>query len=213
MGHLLRLRLSLADRAGAFAQAATVIGLHGGNIVSIDVHRGDDQSATDDLVVDFADPPDLADMEQDLAINAATTLLHHQPVSQLGDPVVAGLRAAARLVDRYPVDGDDSLAEWVAALCGPARAWVAAAPEARRHPVGELAVEGRVPVTQKSGAPPAALDGGGEGDVWLAAVPDRGDPPGRVVFVARPLPLPFTATEIERIEALMSLCRFLLAAD
>ncbi|HWE55008.1 MAG TPA: ACT domain-containing protein [Acidimicrobiales bacterium] len=92
MSSVVRIRVSLADRAGALGQAATVIGLHGGNILSIDVHGTDGSLAIDDLVVDFALEPAMEDLVADLAMAAATIVLHSEPSAPV-DPLTAVLTA------------------------------------------------------------------------------------------------------------------------
>ncbi|HEX4862614.1 MAG TPA: ACT domain-containing protein [Acidimicrobiales bacterium] len=201
MGNLLRLRIQLADRAGALGQAATVIGLHGGNIVFIDIHRTEGPSAVDDLVVEFGEPPDIDVIAHDLTTNAATSLLSFEP-AESGDPLVRGLLLLSALSD-----GDDAtdLAEAVAAISHAQAAWVADAEGASRFEAGKLAIENGQAVVEPASAVPAELAHAVSGDAWLAAVPE---PPGaadrKVAFVVGSGEVPFTATEIQRIEALLS---------
>lgn len=96
-GTTLRLRVRLADRAGALAQVATVLGMHGGNIQSVDVHRGDGATAIDDLLVDFAGEPNWDDLQADLTALAAAELIGRIP-AEPADPVVTALAAAGSLV-------------------------------------------------------------------------------------------------------------------
>jgi hypothetical protein len=116
------MRISLADRAGALAQAATVIGMHGGNILSIDVHAIGGPSAVDDLVVDFASEPSWDDLRADLFANASTSLIGHVE-AQSTDPVVTSLELAASLLA-----GDlERLAEACRVLCFASDAWAGGA--------------------------------------------------------------------------------------
>jgi hypothetical protein len=204
MGHVIRLRISLADRAGALAQAATIIGLHGGNIMSIDVHRISGQSAVDDLVVDFPGEPDVEELRADLAINAATTLTSHQACTAT-DPVVASMRLAVKLVEGGIRDPAEAMAKAVADLCSAPVSWVGNTDEASQHEAGRLALERNSPVVQHTTLPGHVV-GRLPGEVCLLAVPDpeylAG---GRVIFLARPVADDFTATELSRIEALRDL--------
>jgi hypothetical protein len=205
MGHVIRLRISLADRAGALAQAATVIGLHGGNIMSIDVHHAGDQAAVDDLVIDFSRPPDMEDLRGDLAMNAATTLVSHQ-ASPATDPVVASMRRVVKLVESGFGDPEGALADAVADLCSSPVAWVSTTEDAMRYDAGRLALESNGAAVLPTTTLPGHLAGRLAGEVYLLAVPDPDYPAGsRVVFVARPVTSDFTATEIARIEALADL--------
>jgi hypothetical protein len=205
VGHFIRLRISLADRAGALAQAATIVGLHGGNIRSIDVHRTDDESAVDDLVVDFSKEPDMEDLGHDLATNAATALLSHQ-ASHATDPVVASMQRVMNLLGGGLGDPDEALADAVADLCSAPVAWVSTVAQANRHDAGRVALEGNRAVALPATTLPEHLAERLPGEVRLLAVPDSGHPAGgRVVFVARSATSEFTATEIARIEALITL--------
>lgn len=204
MGHVIRLRISLTDRAGALAQAATVIGLHGGNIMSIDVHHTGEQSAVDDAVVDFASEPDIEDLRNDLAMNAATTLISHQ-ASSATDPVVASMHRVVKLLDAG-FDDSAALAGAVADLCAAPVAWVSTTEEAGRYDAGRLALEANAPAALPATDLPEHLTGGRGEEMYLLAVPDLDHARGsRVVFVARPVTSDFTATEITRIETLTAL--------
>jgi hypothetical protein len=187
------------------AQAATIVGLHGGNILAIDVHRAGGESAVDDLVVEFSDQPDLADLGYDLATNAATTLISHQPTSAV-DPVVATMeRLAARLAAGYG-DPAEALAEGVAELCAFPAVWVSETDTAVRFEAGRLALERQTPVAVRTGDVPAQLADGLPSEVCLLAIPYLGGhADGRVIFMARPVGGDFTDTEIARVEALAAL--------
>lgn len=197
------MRLQLADRAGALGQAATVIGLHGGNIVFLDIHRTDGSFAVDDVVVDFGEAPDIAEIQHDLAMNASASLLSYEQ-AQPGDPVVRGLLLLAGLSE-HPDDPHTRMAEALAAISHSDAAWVADEKEASRFEAGKLAIANGQPVVEPATAVPVALAPhlGGEG--WLAAVPEFDDVPGRrVAFLIRSGDAAFTATETERVRTLMS---------
>lgn len=200
MGHLLRLRISLADRAGALAQATTVIGLHGGNIRSIDVHDTNGDHAVDDLVVDFSGTPDVLDLKDDLAANAATTLVSHEE-SSAAEPVLASIRRMAILLQARSGDGAEALADAIADLCPSSTAWVTGTEEAVQQDAGRAALERNSPVVLRTTSLPGHVAARFPGEVYLLAVPGR----ERIAFVARPVTIEFTVTEIARIEALMDL--------
>lgn len=92
---VVRIRVCLADRAGALGQVATVIGLHGGNILSVDVHSTDSASAVDDLVVEFQAEPSNRDLGTDLSTTAAATIVQMEPAESV-DVVTAVLDALSR---------------------------------------------------------------------------------------------------------------------
>jgi hypothetical protein len=201
----IRLRISLADRPGALAQVAAVIAAHGGNIISVDVQRVDADYAVDDVVVDFEGEPDLVALRNDLAVQGAATVMSHQQ-ALAADPVVLSLRRVVQLVDAGPGDPDKALAEGVAELCSSPVVWVSDAVEASEYHAGRLALEHHGAVALQTTELPEHLAERLHGDVFLLAVPDPERISGeRVVFVARPVANPFTATEIARIEALTAL--------
>lgn len=207
MNPVLRLRISLADRSGALAQAATVIGLHGGNIRSIDVHRAADDSAVDDLVVEFSADPDVDAMRTDLAMNAAATLIACSAADAV-DPVEAALREVLALLEGGP------LLEAVGRICAAGSAWVLDESEAAATDVGRAALDRVAVVWMRSRDIPeeAAAEVGDDAAVLAVPVPQAGTSKavggeGQVVCVARPAEMGFTETEVARVEALVAIAR------
>jgi hypothetical protein len=199
---LIRLRVALADRPGALAQVATIIAGHSGNITSVDVQRVDAESAVDDLVVEFAEEPDLNALRTDIATNGGATVMSHQE-TQAADPIAGSLRRVADLLDAAAGDPTAALAQGVAELCSSPAVWVSPPEEAVRHEAGRLALEHIAAVALRTVELPDHLAERLPGDVILLAVPDPERlSGGKVVFVARQVDNNFTATEISRIEAL-----------
>jgi ACT domain len=202
---LVRLRVALADRPGSLAAVAGIIGEHGGNIVSVDVHRSGVVSAIDDLVVEFTDGHDLQGLRNDLIASGAATLLSHQAAHAV-DPIVSTLTRASRMISTRGADPDAELARSVAELCSSPVVWVSDAEQAAHYEAGRFAIERTGAIALRTTELPADLADLLPGEVWLLAVPDPDlMTGGRVVFVARPLANEFTGTEIGRIEALMAL--------
>jgi 23S rRNA U2552 (ribose-2'-O)-methylase RlmE/FtsJ len=199
---LIRLRIALADRPGALAQVATIIAGHGGNITSVDVQRIDADSAVDDLVVEFAQEPDLNALRSDVATDGGATVMSHQE-TQAADPIAGSLRRVADLLEGAPGDPTEALAQGVAELCSSPAVWVSPPEEAVLHDAGRLALEHNAAVALRTVELPDDLAERLPGEVSLLAVPDPERlSAGKVVFVARPVGNKFTATEISRIEAL-----------
>ncbi len=218
---MVRLRIALADRSGALAQAATVIGLHGGNIRAIDVHRAPADAAVDDLVVDFATPPDVEAMRTDLAMNASATLLDCCPAEAV-DPVEAALREVRALME------GGRLADALTSMCGAASANEESLEQAATTEAGRSALEQGKPIrfgdtpgkaghgaTRKTGPRGTGGDSDGEpGDsdgrsrdadsatAGLAVATDTS-----VIFLTRSADLGFTDTEVARVEALVAIGR------
>lgn len=213
---ILRLRLSLADRSGALAQAATVVGLHGGNIRSIDVltARPDGQgpddeaaAAVDDLVVEFPRPPDLDALAADLEMDAAATLVASGPAT-VDDPVHRALRAGLAMLGGRP--GPAELARGLTAVCPAVVAWTADAVEAARFECGARALAGSQPVVARTGDLPAAAAeqvGGEAAVVALPLVGAAGAP--AVAFLARRPEWDFTPIEVSRASAVAELYQLL----
>jgi hypothetical protein len=203
VGRVLRLRIAVADRAGALAQAATVIGLHSGNVLSIDVHRNDGQSAIDDLVVDFPDDVDLAELGFDLANQAHAEVLFHAP-TEYHDPIEEVLVRLAELFGQAPgdSDSDSALALAVGDLFPVEVAWVSDDNKASQIEVGRAALATNQVVAMSSVGVTELATAGLDGEACIMAVPLE---PRRVLFVARGTPNDFTVTEMARAGALATL--------
>jgi hypothetical protein len=205
VGQLLRLRISLSNRAGALGQAATIVGLHGGNILSIDVHRTVGDMAVDDVVVQFSEEPDLHELGHDLATNAATSLMVYEATNAI-DPVVESLNWIGRLLGAAVDDQTATLVSSIAQICWSSVAWVSNIDEAIRYESGRRALENNTPVALRTTDVPERLTGWPFGEVTLLAVPDLERVlESRVIFVAKPGTTDFTETEIVRTQALAAL--------
>ena len=205
MGHLIRLRISLADRPGALAKVATIIAGYGGNITSVDVQQVDDELAVDDLVVDFSQEPDLDDLRNDLVTQGTAVVMSHQQ-NQTVDPLVASLRRLVTMVDTGTPDPATALAEGVAELCSSPAVWVSDIEGARYYEAGRFALDHHAAVVLRTSELPPHLAERLAGEVFVLAVFDpEWDSQGRVVFVGRSVTNPFTSTEIARVESLAAL--------
>ncbi|MGI8751580.1 MAG: ACT domain-containing protein [Acidimicrobiales bacterium] len=205
MRTMVGLRVALSDRPGALMRLAATIAEHGGNIVSIDVHRSGVTAAVDDLTIDFPDDGDLDRLRQELQDNGAGSVLSQWNTSPV-DPVVSALGYAAELIAQPPDPTDDGLARAVGKLCGRPVAWVLPTAEAIGNEAGRFAMERRGAFALRTTELPGRRSEWLPGEVWLLAVPGAGTGlVGRVVFVARALAQEFTTTEIARVEALLAL--------
>lgn len=183
MTSVVRIRLSLADRAGALGQAATVIGLHGGNILSVDVHSTDEESAVDDMVVEFPSEPSLGEIGTDLSMTAAATIIRMEAAQSVDvvTAVLAALLPGAK-TGTDPVgarEASPELIDGLAAVC-PSTEWslVAQAPEHR-------------------------VSSEGEACKLQLVVPIPGS--AQALVGRRPAAMEFTATEMARIRAVVRL--------
>jgi hypothetical protein len=206
MPHLVRLRIALSDRPGSLARVAAAIGEQGGNITAVDVLDAEFDTAIDEITVDFPEAPDFTELRGALDASGAATLQSHQE-ARVGDPVVEVLRRVVELLEGRHNNGHagGELAKSVSQVCSSPAVWVADGDGAGRYEAGRFALERNGAFTERTADLPEAVGAIFNGEAWLLAVPDPFGGNERVVFVARPIELAFTATEITRIEALMAL--------
>jgi ACT domain len=206
MSQLVRLRLELADSPGSLAKVAGMIAAHGGNITAVDVQDAHPKTAVDEIVAEFPDTAELGLLRQELASSGVAILLSHQ-AAQRSDPLVQVLRHAVELLRAPSFSPDEELTRAIAELCSSPSVLVTDGDEAFGIQAGRFALERNFAVTLRTNQVPAGMQATlFDEEVWLLAVPDtRTGRDRRVVFVARPLAMDFTATEITRIEALMAL--------
>lgn len=183
-----------------------MIATHGGNITAVDVQDAHPRTAVDEIVADFPDGAELGLLRQQLASSGVAILLSHQ-AARRSDPLVQVLRHAVELLRAPSFSPDEELTRAVAELCSSPSVLVTDASEALGIQAGRFALERNFAITLRTSRVPAGMQATLVGEeVWLLAVPDtRTGENRRVVFVARPLAMDFTATEITRIEALISL--------
>ena len=126
------------------------------------------------------------------------------------DMVLRAMQWTEALLESRQSERSDMLASALADLCSASGAWVAdSVTEARQFEAGRYALERGAPVAHRTDSIPVGIAPDlGEG-AWLLAVPDHETEPLRVAFLARPLRLRFTATEIARVVALLRTCRTL----
>ena len=126
------------------------------------------------------------------------------------DMVLRAMQWTEALLESRQSERSDMLASALADLCSASGAWVAdSVTDARQFDAGRYALERGAPVAHRTDSIPVGIAPDlGEG-AWLLAVPDHETEPLRVAFLARPLRLRFTATEIARVVALLRTCRTL----
>ena len=201
-----RLRVELPDLPGALARVATVISDHDGDVVSIDVHELDGHQVVDELVVEVLTELDGRILGAALEAADAGILLSCVPAAARAEPVVQALRWANELA---VANDRATLGRVLAAACPSAKVWVAPIDDGREVPTGRLALARGTALVQRSHDLPGPLGGRPASTMWLLAVPD-GRPHARcIAFLARPGSLRFTASEVARVDALMSLHRAL----
>jgi len=153
------------------------------------------------------------------AISAAgAALLSIAPCEMRGDAVITALTWVTATLDAP--GRRSALATGLRTLTGLDNLYVATTEQAMRWPIAAAAVRQRQVVVQRLAHAPEPLRAMPDGDsalgsgVWVLAAPDApGAPdPAYVVIAARPYSVRFTATEINRIAAVLDCRRRLIAA-
>lgn len=210
MSYRARLRVELPDRPGALSRVAGIIGECGGNVVSVDVQEVEGALAVDELVVDLPDDVDGDQLRERLDEDRAGILLSIHGARPYSDMVLRAMQWTEALLDSGPDERSDMLASALADLCSASGAWVAdSVSEARQFEAGRYTLERGAPVAHRTDSIPVGVAPDLGDGAWLLAVPDHDTEPLRVAFLARPLRLRFTATEIARVVALLRTCRML----
>src|SRR3954447_24199701 len=206
-----RLRIELPDHPGALAAVGRVLAGCGLNVVEVAIHEVEGDRAVDEIVV-HGEPLEYRLLAPALAAVGAD-LLSIAPCEMHGDPVVTALTWVTATLDSPA--RRSALATGLRMLTGLDHLYVATTEQALRWPIAAAAVRQRQFVVQRRAQPPEPLrtvgpDGDGSG-VWVLAVPDAADP-AYVVIASRPYSIRFTATEINRLSAVLDCRRRLIAA-
>lgn len=205
-----RLRIELPDHPGALAAVSRVLATCRLNVVEVAIHEVEGERAVDEIIVHGPVPVHCA-LAPSLA-GAGAELLSIAPCEMRGDPVVTALTWVTATLDAP--SRRSALATGLRLLSGLDNLYVATVEQAVRLPIGVAAVrQGRL-VVQRLAHVPEQLrtvpDGSGSG-VWVLAAPDSPDP-SYVVLASRPYSVRFTATELNRLSAVLDCRRRLIDA-
>ncbi|MDX6231678.1 MAG: hypothetical protein QOH68_637 [Nocardioidaceae bacterium] len=200
-----RLRIDLPDHPGALAAVSRVLAAEGLNVVEVSIHEVEGPRAVDEIVVHAEEPIRTADLTESLT-TAGAELLSVAPCDMRGDPTVTALTWVSATLEKPT--RKSSLATGVRLLTGIDPVHVLTADEAQAWPIGAAAVRRGWPVVQRQDKAPEPLrsaDAGDASGVWVLAAPDAPDA-SLVVMAARPYAIRFTATELNRLAAVLD-CR------
>lgn len=201
------IRVELPDLPGALAKVATVVSELNGDVVSVDVHEVDGNNAVDEMVVEFLTGLDPGELGHALDRSGAGRLLSCSPAPDRADPVVEALRWARDLAAAPVAGAGGTLERVLADACPAAAVWVAPIDDARAVAAGRLALVRSLPVVQRAEEMPEGFGVEAPGPVWLLAVADGAQPTRTIAFLARPVSLRFTASEVARVDALVAIWR------
>lgn len=200
-----RLRIELPDHPGALAAVSRVLAAQGLNVVEVSIHEVEGPRAVDEIVVHASATPRSTVLSAALA-SAGAELLSVAPCDMRGDPTVTALTWITATLERP--QRKSSLATGVRLLAGIDPVHVCSVEEALQWPIGAAAVRRGWPVVQRLDRAPEPLRVSSDVDssgVWVLAAPDAPDP-SLVVLAARPYAIRFTATELNRLAAVLD-CR------
>jgi len=206
-----RLRIELADHPGALAAVTRVLAGQGLNVVEVSIHEVEPPRAVDEIVVHAEEPVAGPELGAALALVGAE-LLSVAPCDMRGDSVVSALTWVTATLEKPT--RKSSLATGVRMLTGINPVHVVNVDEAREWPIVAAALRRGWPVVERLAHPPGPLHTGGDGDgsgVWVLAAPDGPDP-SLVVLASRPYAIRFTATEMNRLAAVLDCRRRLILA-
>jgi hypothetical protein len=203
------IRVELPDLPGALAKVATVVSELNGDVVSVDIHEVDGRNAVDELVVEFLTGLDPGELGTALERTGAGRLLSCSPTPARADPVVEALAWARDIVAAYGGDDTTVLTHVLGEACPAAAVWVAPIDDGREVAAGRLALVRGLPVVQRAEEMPAGFGVDAPGPVWILALTDGGEPTRNIAFLARPISLRFTASEVRRADSLMAIQRAL----
>jgi len=203
------IRVELPDLPGALAKVATVVSELNGDVVSVDIHEVDGRNAVDELVVEFLTGLDPGELATVLERTGAGRLLSCTPAPERVDPVVEALAWARDVVAAHGDGNTNVLARVLGEACPAAAVWVAPIDDGREVAAGRLALVRGLPVVQRAEEIPPGFGVEAPGPVWVLALTDGGQPTRNLAFLARPISLRFTASEVHRADGLMAIHRAL----
>jgi hypothetical protein len=195
----------LAKAAAAFATA-------GGNVMSVDIHEIDGERSVDEILIALPDDCDPKILSTVLEAADAGILLSVRADSAIVDPIVRALHWVGFALEAEPQDCDLSLAQSLSEICQTDVAWVWSPEESEQLQAGRRALALGTAVVTREAQLPASVAALHTGPSWVMAVPDDQLNPSRVGFAARASSVRFTASEVARAEALMSVCYRLTAS-
>ena len=200
-----RLRIELPDHPGALASVSRVLAAEGLNVVEVSIHEVEGPRAVDEIVVHAAEPLRTTELATSLSA-AGAELLSVAPCDMRGDPTVTALTWVSATLEKPT--RKSSLATGVRLLTGIDPVHVLTVEEAQQWPIAAAAIRRGWPVVQRLDRAPEPLrtaDSGDGSGVWVLAAPDAPDA-SLVVLAARPYAIRFTATELNRLAAVLD-CR------
>ncbi len=202
-----RMRIELPNRPGSLARLAAVLASHGSDILSLDIHVGDDFRAIDEIVASVPESFDPLALAADLTDGEVGRLLSCQASHGTIDRVARALGWATALVQSGLGFDDLELSRTVAEISGADRVWIASVAQASAISVGQRALSQAGVLVEHVLELPAPLCDASSSAGWLMVIADSSQNPASVAFAARSGEYSFTTTETARVQALLLLHR------
>lgn len=206
--NLLRVRVELVDEPGALAGLTAALAGLGVDVASVDVLEVDASTVIDELMLRL--PPDVSarDVEDALRMGGAVDVLSSHVDSPRGDATVRALELVSSVLTA-PGDAD-APGRGLARIAYADAGALLDAGEAARFPLAQRALEQGVPTSGRAGTDvsPLAVTSG-----WVLWLTPNIDQPQRIAVVARRMDVRFSATEVARLRAFVTLLETLTRID
>lgn len=207
VSNLYRMRVELSAEKGALGRLGIALESIGGSIITIDLQDIDAHRAVDDLVVQFASThPTPEAVIETLEASKAGSLKYWAPVNEAIDPVLRTIRWACSIFGAGSAL-EDEVTRVIAEICGTADAWLVGPDDDRFIEAAEAAITKHRAISREVEEVPELLRASFEGPACLLAVPDAALAPDYVAIVARPAGQSFSATEMDRVAAILAMYR------
>jgi hypothetical protein len=192
---------------GSLARVTRSIERLGGAISSVDLQASTDGIGVCDLSVHLDEELAAVDIVDDaLRDEKAGIVSELSPLDHVVDPVLRAIRWACNMVGAGTL-ADEELKRVVGEICSSNDTWFLSIEEAETIPVARQAAQKWAPVVTSISSVPLELEATFSGPAAVLAVPDARLEPTGVALIVRPAARLFSATEVDRVEAILSLRR------
>jgi hypothetical protein len=207
MTQLYRVRVVVDVGSGALARVGRAFESLGGIISTLDLQDGSEFVGVCDATVELeSSRADVTVISEALERADAGMLSMFEPIDHAVDPVLRAIRWACSIVGAGSL-ADDELIRVIREICSAHDAFFMSVDEAEVLDAAKLAAERSSPVLTTTSLVPHMLEASFTGAATILAVPDARLEPTGVAVVLKPADELFSATEIERVEAVLALRR------
>lgn len=192
---------------GALARVTRAVEHLGGTISSVDLQAGVEDIGVCDMSVRLsADVANIDTISDALRETKAGIISELSPLDHAVDPVLRAIRWACNMVGAGSL-ADEELKRVIGEICSTRDSWFLSIEEAEQIGVARQAAQKWAPVVTSMSFVPRELEASFAGPAIVLAVPDARLEPSGIALIVRPAAQLFSATEIDRIEAILALRR------